>query len=733
MLVAALTITSINMLPTGAEAAKKPKLSKSKASVNVGKSITLKVKNGKKKAKVTWKTSKKAVAKLGKKVTAGNKASVVVKGVKAGKATITASYKLGKKTTKLNCKLTVNSITEPTMAPITAPTVAPTATTVAAKPTVPATIATATAAVTAVPATAVPTTKATKKPTNPPKTATPVPTSTPVPSADAYVNKAYTPITIDGTVDATWDEIEALNISNWTPDAEGNTSQTTNAKAKLMWDDKNLYVLVTADDPQIDLGNSADYYKDSVELFVDEHNYKSEWGQNNEFQYRVVCDPTLEEFGKLTDKQYWDGDPIKSAVTTSDTGYVVEIAVPFKDAHAAKDFVGIELQINDASKLAEADGDNTGARNGTWNLFADPANGDAIPYDSLAVFGNCQLKTMTKIAEKPFDLSKAAIPTASTESKYDEANKTIVCKNVNNITVPLPEGVTVVEGQTVNVRLKATYNGTAGFRVWLVGGYAGNDAATTLSNQEKFTPSTGEFDQVISLTATGDCDGIMVKAPSFDTSIEDLIIKAISIETEVEFNPADATPEPSTAPTADPNATAAPTADPSATDAPTTDPNATAAPEVDYSTYKVDFSDSELVDLTQYTGGSSCVLNGDKSITLTTASDCYGQGHDVVIDIPSEIAAYKYSKVTINYELTSGTFNFKYYAGSTYDEAHQKWGYGNAKYALASGKTETSLTFDDADYPITRMTIFDVNSQGTIKINSITFSEPKAAPSGTAE
>ena len=101
----------VSLMSTGeAEAAKKPALSKTKLSINVGKSKKITVKNAKKKAKVTWKTSKKSIAKITKKKTKG-KPYAKVKGVKKGKATITAVYKLGKTKKKLKCKVTVKAAT----------------------------------------------------------------------------------------------------------------------------------------------------------------------------------------------------------------------------------------------------------------------------------------------------------------------------------------------------------------------------------------------------------------------------------------------------------------------------------------------------------------------------------------------------------------------------------------------------------------------------------------------
>lgn len=104
-----------------AEAAKKPKLSSSKVTVNVGKPKTIKVKNTKKKVKWSIKSGKKNI-KLVKKA----KTSLKFQGVKAGSAVITASV-AGK---KLTCKVSVKKVDvkppvsdQPTPVPPTPPVV----------------------------------------------------------------------------------------------------------------------------------------------------------------------------------------------------------------------------------------------------------------------------------------------------------------------------------------------------------------------------------------------------------------------------------------------------------------------------------------------------------------------------------------------------------------------------------------------------------------------------------
>ena len=91
------------LIPCGITEAKAPVMAKKKVSVNVGKTVTVKLKNASKKAKVTWKSKSKKIAKISKK----SKTSAKVKGVKEGSTKVTAKYVLGKTKKTLSCKVTV--------------------------------------------------------------------------------------------------------------------------------------------------------------------------------------------------------------------------------------------------------------------------------------------------------------------------------------------------------------------------------------------------------------------------------------------------------------------------------------------------------------------------------------------------------------------------------------------------------------------------------------------------
>ncbi len=191
VLALALAVTSLSVPSGAADAAKKPKLNKSKTSVEVGGTIKLKVKNGSKKAKVTWKSSKKSVAKV-KKVKKAKTAQAIVTGVAEGSAKITATYKLKGKKTKLKCNVTVGSANkgaEATAAPGTG-TQPP-----SAAPTQPGTDADNTKAPDNDKET--PTSTPTKKPTERP-TKAPTPTPTPFMVNPYIADLSTLEITVDG-------------------------------------------------------------------------------------------------------------------------------------------------------------------------------------------------------------------------------------------------------------------------------------------------------------------------------------------------------------------------------------------------------------------------------------------------------------------------------------------------------------------------------------------------------
>lgn len=306
----------ITVAPAGsADAAKKPKLNKPKTTIAVGGKVKLTVKNGAKKAKVTWKSSKKAVAKVVAKKKA-KKPTATVTGKKEGKAKITATYKAGKTKKKLVCKVTVSNEKANNGGQQTGQTVAPTQGTNSNGQNNP------------------------NNPDNPngpdasdnPAGPTPTkgPTATPKPSptpSNVPKNGSLTATKVaDGTaIDVTdgtqaageaWEDAFPQDLITDKKTLEygvrGGETTITGATVKLMWDDANLYALVNVTKPNAGDGDSVTVY--------------------------AADDAKATDIKKATSDK----------VVTTDTGYTAEVSVPIS-AKEVGGSVAVDIQINEGN------------------------------------------------------------------------------------------------------------------------------------------------------------------------------------------------------------------------------------------------------------------------------------------------------------------------------------------------------------------------------------------------
>lgn len=194
LLTAALLVPQMSGVSADAKA-KKPKLSRTKVSVTVGKTKKVTVKNAK---KVTWKVTKKAakIVKLTKK----SKKGATIKGLKKGTAKISVQMKNGKKKVKKTITVKVSSAKKvvvtaepakttnkptngstngPTKEPVKEPTATPTATSTTEP-------------------SATPTATPTEEPPAEP-TATPTPTEEPTPTPGVASGSAAVVVTATGS------------------------------------------------------------------------------------------------------------------------------------------------------------------------------------------------------------------------------------------------------------------------------------------------------------------------------------------------------------------------------------------------------------------------------------------------------------------------------------------------------------------------------------------------------
>ena len=125
----------------------------------------------------------------------------------------------------------------------------------------------------------------------------------------------------------------------------------------FLWDIVNFYVYAEIKDPVLNNTNGDAWEQDSLEVFIDENNGKSNSYEDDDKQYRISYANDHSFNGKKCLEEN-----MKSVAKITSDGYVVEASFKWTDiTPKAGDEIGLEFQINDA--------DASGKRIGTlsWN------------------------------------------------------------------------------------------------------------------------------------------------------------------------------------------------------------------------------------------------------------------------------------------------------------------------------------------------------------------------------
>ena len=177
-----------------------------------------------------------------------------------------------------------------------------------------------------------------------------------------------TPV-IDGETDDIWSRAPALQISRYQMAWQGATGT-----ARVLWDEKNLYVLIFVNDADLDKANPNPWEQDSVEVFIDENNQKTTFYQEDDGQYRV----NFENTATFSPEGISEG--FESAVRVTKSSYMVEMKIPFRTITPKADMeIGFDVQINDAKG---------GIRQSVANWNDPSGNG----WQDTSVFGTLMLK-----------------------------------------------------------------------------------------------------------------------------------------------------------------------------------------------------------------------------------------------------------------------------------------------------------------------------------------------------
>jgi endo-1,4-beta-xylanase len=146
---------------------------------------------------------------------------------------------------------------------------------------------------------------------------------------------------IDGQIEAGWQDAATVRTD---VRVEG-SADGAKADVRLLWDDQRLYVLAEVADSQLNADNSNAWEQDSVEIFLDPGNTKSGAFKPEDGQYRV----SFQNHQSISGDPAIVGDNLTSAAVAVDGGYLIEAAVDIEGGATAGSFLGLELQVNDAT------------------------------------------------------------------------------------------------------------------------------------------------------------------------------------------------------------------------------------------------------------------------------------------------------------------------------------------------------------------------------------------------
>jgi|GEM_PF-301752 len=245
-------------------------------------------------------------------------------------------------------------------------------------------------------------------------------------STSMIVNATSVP-TIDGTVDAVWNNAPKNTIAQ----TISGTIQT-GSTWQAMYDATNLYVLVQVKDANLSSIGTNVYDQDGVELFLSGNNSKAgAYNATYDHQYRFNWNvtPSVANISGNTNSK----TGITYAIPTSAGGYTLEAAIPWTTIGGAAPYngepIGFDVNLNDQQN-------NAGAREATAGWYL--TNND--DYQNTAGFGTVNLTVCA--ATTPVITSAAtANGTVNAAFTYNvTATSTPTSYSVGGV---LPAGVTI--------------------------------------------------------------------------------------------------------------------------------------------------------------------------------------------------------------------------------------------------------------------------------------------------
>lgn len=115
------------------------------------------------------------------------------------------------------------------------------------------------------------------------------------------------------------------------------------------------------------------------------------------------------------------------------------------------------------------------------------------------------------------------VPYGQTIKENDDGTVTAISTEI--ISYYLPEDAPVLEGETITVNVKGSSDGD--FRMWLIDVNETTNSDIYQMSEHGFTG--GDFDETFTITATGDSTEFAFKAFAWGESLDNLVVKSLTI------------------------------------------------------------------------------------------------------------------------------------------------------------------------------------------------------------
>jgi len=162
--------------------------------------------------------------------------------------------------------------------------------------------------------------------------------------------------TIDGRADDLWSQARVYPITKKITDSAEKPNQLS-AQFRGLWNSNDLFLLIEVTDGILNRDQNLSWHdNDSVELYLDAVNGKSESYGDTDYQFTFNWDPAHPEFGE---RKHDHTNGVEYALVTTDKGYNVEVKLPWATLQAQPDIgtsLGLEVQVNDNRGTEHRDG-----------------------------------------------------------------------------------------------------------------------------------------------------------------------------------------------------------------------------------------------------------------------------------------------------------------------------------------------------------------------------------------